>query len=66
MFNHCLFQLLICLPCVQREDVEMKQKFLYATPSSQKLPSTTVIFPVSVLGEVFSAILCLPAEEYQE
>lgn len=64
--NQCLFQLLICLRCVQREeDVEMEQKFLYATPSRQE-PSPTVTFPLSVLGQVFSATLSPPAEEYQE
>lgn len=51
---------------MQREDVAMKQKFLYATLSSQELPSTTVTFPLSVLREMFSATLCPPAEEYQE
>lgn len=66
MVNQCLFQILICLQCVQREeDVEMKQKFLYAILSNQELPSTVVTFPLLCVS-VFSATLWPPAEEYQE
>lgn len=50
----------------REEDADMEQKFLYATLSSQELPSTTITLPPSVLGEVFSATLCPPAEEHQE
>lgn len=58
-----LFQILICLLCLQREmKLETITKSLYATPSTEEITSNAVNLPLYIMGDIFSATLCPPAD----